>query len=218
MVFILDYKKIYDDFIQDRLTNRQGIVYEVLNVTFKTKLNRSKKLFNGYCEAHHIIPKAYSGEDIVSNIVLLTASDHLFAHALLARIYKGKMLFALLQLTKCNRSSTIINRKIRLHYEYYKSNFVAWNKGCKTSKTQIAKLSLAKSKEVLQFKPDGTFVATYINSLEAEKLTNIKSSLIRMVCNGKRKATGGYLWIRKEDYNGIITDKRNPNKLKKEIK
>jgi len=40
-----------------------------------------------YYEKHHIIPKCLKGSDEPSNIVILTAKEHFFAHLLLARIY-----------------------------------------------------------------------------------------------------------------------------------
>ena len=96
----MDYKRIYDEFIIDRLT---------------------KQDFEGYSEKHHIKPRSLNGSDEADNIVKLTAPDHLFAHALLARIYKGSMLTALYLM---NGKDTYICRSKRLHYEYCKSNIL----------------------------------------------------------------------------------------------
>ena len=48
-----------------------------------------------YHENHHIIPKSLGGSNDADNMISLTASDHLFAHKLLAIIYGGAMWHAL---------------------------------------------------------------------------------------------------------------------------
>lgn len=63
----MNYKRIYDEFIADRKTKQP-----------------SKP---DYYEVHHIIPRCMGGDDGPSNLIRLTASDHLFAHQLLARAY-----------------------------------------------------------------------------------------------------------------------------------
>ncbi len=53
-------------------------------VSNKTKRKKDK---NTYYEEHHIIPKCLGGSDDISNLVLLTAREHLIAHRLLTKIY-----------------------------------------------------------------------------------------------------------------------------------
>lgn len=67
----MDYKRIYDSFIADRLHKQP-----------------SKP---SYFEVHHIHPKALGGDDSKSNLIRLSPEDHLFAHLLLAKIYGGLM-------------------------------------------------------------------------------------------------------------------------------
>jgi hypothetical protein len=69
----MDYKKIYESFI----------------------LNRMSKTIVGYSEKHHIIPKSLNGTNEKTNIIKLSARDHYFAHCCLARIYGGSMWKAL---------------------------------------------------------------------------------------------------------------------------
>lgn len=95
----MNYERIYNEFISNRL---------------------SKQNIDGYSELHHIIPKSFGGTDESNNLIRLTASDHLFAHALLARIYKGKMIWALHRMLNCNKRYT--NRNDRLHYNFMRSN------------------------------------------------------------------------------------------------
>lgn len=46
---------------------------------------------DGYCELHHVLPRALGGDDSGTNLVKLTAREHFIAHLLLARIYGGPM-------------------------------------------------------------------------------------------------------------------------------
>lgn len=66
-IFDMNYKKVYDNIIQNRLEN---------------PLTDSK-----YGENHHIIPKSLGGSDCSNNIVRLTAREHFICHALLAEMY-----------------------------------------------------------------------------------------------------------------------------------
>lgn len=91
----MNYKKIYNDFISDRL-NKQEI--------------------NGYYEVHHIVPKSYGGSDDSENLIKLTAKDHFFAHELLAKIYKGKMIFALNMMCRTRE----VTHKSKHIYEIFK--------------------------------------------------------------------------------------------------
>jgi hypothetical protein len=69
----MDYLRIYKEFIQDR------------------KLKQDVLINNGfYFEKHHIVPKSKGGTDDKDNIIFLSASDHYFAHLLLAKHYKTR--------------------------------------------------------------------------------------------------------------------------------
>lgn len=57
--------------------------------------SRKKVPLFGYAEAHHILPRSLGGDDQKTNIVVLSARDHYFAHCLLAKIHGGKMWSAL---------------------------------------------------------------------------------------------------------------------------
>lgn len=65
----MNYRRIYDEFIADRLT---------------------KQPKDGqYFEVHHITPRCMGGGDEPGNLIRLSASDHMFAHNVLARAYKN---------------------------------------------------------------------------------------------------------------------------------
>lgn len=54
---------------------------------------------------------------------------------------------------------------------------------------------------VLQFTTSMQFVNEYPSLTICEKTTGIKAQHISDVCNGKQRTSGGYIWIRKADYN-----------------
>ncbi len=64
----MNYKKIYDKIIENRLNN---------------PLDETE-----YGENHHIIPRSLGGSDEVENLVRLTAREHFICHALLAEMYE----------------------------------------------------------------------------------------------------------------------------------
>lgn len=66
----MNYKNIYDRLIEYRSINTPS---------------------DEYCEAHHIVPRCIGGEDEPSNIIILTAREHYFAHLLLTKIYPDKI-------------------------------------------------------------------------------------------------------------------------------
>lgn len=63
----MDYKRIYDQIISNRIKNK----------------------FDGYTEKHHIIPRCLGGSNDKKNLVELTAREHFICHLLLTKIYKG---------------------------------------------------------------------------------------------------------------------------------
>ena len=53
---------------------------------------------------------------------------------------------------------------------------------------------------VLQFTTTMKFVSEYPSLTICEKITGIKAQHISDVCNGKQRTSGGYIWIRKTDW------------------
>lgn len=75
----MDYKKIYNSIVE-----------------------RSKtRLYMGYTEKHHIIPRCLGGTDEIDNLVDLTPEEHYTCHQLLVKMYPGncKLLNAALFMT-----------------------------------------------------------------------------------------------------------------------
>lgn len=56
----------------------------------------------------------------------------------------------------------------------------------------------AQGKPVVQYTPDGVFMAEYSSTHEAERITGINQSNICQVCRGKYKTAGGYIWCYEE--------------------
>jgi hypothetical protein len=82
------------------------------------------------------------------------------------------------------------------------------NLGCKISDEGKLNMSKAKTgipkniKEVYQLGLNGEIIKLWPNPYEAEHYFKLSRSKIHSVCTGKRKSTGGFKWIYKDDYNG----------------
>lgn len=102
----MNYKKIYNNIIENRLQNK----------------------FDGYTERHHIIPKSLGGLDNKENLVELSAREHFICHYLLIKIYKddkfklSKMINAFSMMfckSHCNNDRYSPSR----NYEYFRKQF-----------------------------------------------------------------------------------------------
>jgi len=71
----VNYERIYAEFVNDR--------------------RRREAVLSGYSERHHIVPRCMGGDDEPGNLIRLTPEDHIVAHLLLARIYGGRLWYAL---------------------------------------------------------------------------------------------------------------------------
>lgn len=113
--------------------------------------NYSKKS-NLYLENHHIIPRSINGNDDSTNLVLLTAREHFIAHLLLAKIYKGSLIYAAWSMSHQYNKYQKRTHKINSHtYNYLKekvSKLISVkmsliNKGVPKSKEHKNKIRLA---------------------------------------------------------------------------
>lgn len=110
----MNYEKIYNSFIEDRLLKQSKII--------------------GYSEKHHIVPKSLGGTDDNHNIINLCPSDHYFAHSLLAKIHGGPMYFALMLMSQDESSSARGYKPSRLKYDQVKKKMAAEKKRVMTGK------------------------------------------------------------------------------------
>ena len=60
---------------------------------------KQRTVQTGYVEKHHILPRSLGGKDEIENMVSLTAREHFIAHLLLAKIYGGKMIYAVFMMS-----------------------------------------------------------------------------------------------------------------------
>lgn len=66
------------------LQNKYTLLY------FKIINNSKNRILNCYTENHHILPKAFGGDDSKSNIAVLTAREHFLCHYILCKMLKPK--------------------------------------------------------------------------------------------------------------------------------
>lgn len=70
----------------------------------------------------------------------------------------------------------------------------------KYNQNQARKLGLLEKRDkklrkpVIQYDKTGKIIKKHISLIEAQKATGIKNGNISLVCNGKRKTAGGYIW------------------------
>lgn len=83
------------------------------------------------------------------------------------------------------------------HSEETKHKMSIANKGKKRSEEFRQKISIVKSKQVLQYTKDGKFIKEWSSIISATNELNIKH--IGSVCNNKRKSAGGYIWKYKKE-------------------
>lgn len=71
------------------------------------------------------------------------------------------------------------------------------------------RVSLKMNREVVQLTKDSEFIRFWDGAYEVSRHLDINKSDIVRVCNGKRKSTGGYKWMYKDDYKAVINHKVN---------
>ena len=108
----------------------------------KAKLEKRKKGFGIYYDAHHIIPKCMGGSGDPrntnhENIVLLTVREHYLAHWLLHRSFPKniKLVYAFHKMSMRDKGSLIKNNRAideaKQAYIEALKNRIPWNKGKK---------------------------------------------------------------------------------------
>lgn len=129
----MDYKKIYQDLVDTRLSMKID------------RLNQKKS--GVYFEGHHIIPKSKGGTGTSTraknnpNIVLLTAREHFLAHWLLWRIHRDRssaLAFHKMMSSNDNQKRNISSRG----YEEARLAFSETNKGNQYGKGQKKVISV----------------------------------------------------------------------------
>lgn len=93
----MDYQRVYREFIADRRPREGSLaVYET----------------------HHILPRCLKGGDEPANLIRLSLQDHLFAHALLARVHGGLLLVSFCRMLGMKKYA---GRRSRAQFEQLRS-------------------------------------------------------------------------------------------------
>lgn len=185
----MNYQRIYNEFINDRLLKQNKI--------------------SGYSEKHHILPRSLGGDDSSGNIIRLTAQDHYFAHELLAAIHGGSMWVALFFMSGKNTNSAVSAKINRSMYEKSKIEMAALAgvrargpNGCFTNKNKF-NIQNRKTKE----KYHGTmydFCRAY----------NLCHKPVSMICSGERKTHKDWFCSDIYSITDVTTRKKTPSKSK----
>lgn len=97
----MNYKKIYNNIINNRIKNK----------------------YEGYTESHHILPKSLGGSDEKTNLVDLSAREHYICHLLLTKMFDkdspeyNKMVYAYMMM--CNARTELQERNYRINSRLY---------------------------------------------------------------------------------------------------
>lgn len=101
----MNYQRIYDQFIADRLL-KEPDSFRGVNYFSRRYCDGADKL-----QHHHILPKSLGGTNDSGNIVSLTPREHIHAHLLLAEIHGGTMWAAVKLMCETSSSSRIPTKK-----------------------------------------------------------------------------------------------------------
>ena len=179
----MDYKRVYNEFISDR---------------------KSKDVI-GYSEKHHIIPKALGGSNAKNNLIILSASDHLFAHLLLAKIHGGMMWFALKMMLEMHPNSkktrNITNKKKRYSFETMRKNVALYY-----SDNYSGNNSALACKEIFMLHNDlqnRSIDIAYGTISDLREQTGLQSSEISALKCGTRMSAKGF-YYKKYNPKGLI--------------
>mgnify|MGYP000685724376 CR=1 FL=1 len=138
------------------LNNKYARCY--FNIVRKAKSRASSrkeaKSIVGYVEKHHIIPKAFGGNDETTNIVYLTAREHFVCHLLLTKMVDGKFKY---QMDKAVHIMTIATTKHHRCYKITSRTFEMVRKNAAVAHSNLTKgkPKSAEHKKILSLRATG---------------------------------------------------------------
>lgn len=188
----MNYKKIYDDFMNDRLKKKPERIL----------LKKEGRYFEG----HHIIPKSKGGSGNSNrfvndeNIVLLTAREHFLAHWILWRIYRDRS--SSLAFHKMLSSNKHQNRiKNSRAYEEARESFRITNLGNQygKGKTRVVTEEMRKNHSIIM---KGRFCGDknpFFNKKHTEESKEKMRKLREGICGEKIWNYGGKKIVLKDD-------------------
>jgi hypothetical protein len=193
----MNYKKIYDKIIENRLNN---------------PLDETE-----YGENHHIIPRSLGGSDEVQNLVRLTAREHFICHALLAEMYDTetfewyKMNHAFMMMKASSddhNGNRYFNSRLyelkRKDFSKVMSEVQSGKKNSQYGKVWIHNVELEKSIKVYKSELDSYLDSGWVKGrvLDFEKFKKVKLTKYDIDC------------IKYKTLNGIVVNKHRINKIK----
>jgi hypothetical protein len=169
----MDYKKIYDNFMQDRLNKKPERLL--------------LKKTGTYFEGHHIIPKSRGGSGNSYrpknnlNIVLLTSREHFLAHWILWKIYRDRSsALAFHKMLSSNKNQNRITSS--RGYEEAREVFRLTNLGNQYGKGQNRVISEEQKKKQSDF-----MKGRYVGDLNPSKKPDVRKKISDKL-KGKKKS------------------------------
>lgn len=87
----------------------------VIHALERASTRKQAKSLLGYVEGHHILPRCFKlgGENDITNIVYLTAREHIICHFLLIKMFKDKRMYQMMNaIIMFSRTSTFQTRHL----------------------------------------------------------------------------------------------------------
>ena len=161
----MNYKRLYDSIIQTA---------------------QARAVTEGYTERHHILPRSMGGDDVASNLVVLTAREHYLAHYCLAKFTTGKdkasMVFGFNCMNNGNPTKKrYINSRLYTSLRVEHSNILKAQSGKNHPSygTHPTAEQLAKITKASQGKNNGMYGKTHtLSSLLKNTIANIQNGII----------------------------------------
>ena len=127
----MNYTRIYESFIADRRGREADLIAS-----------------GEYFERHHITPRSLGSGDEPENLIALTADDHYFAHALLARVYGGHMWLPLVRMSRKasqTRQEFGMSARLRTVYRLAKEKHAQYLSASKKGRKDLVENNFAKT-------------------------------------------------------------------------
>lgn len=118
---------------------------------YKKLIEKSKdRIYSGYTESHHILPRCLGGSNDVSNLVDLTPEEHYVAHQLLIRIYPNEPKLVYAAIIMC------ANRRGNKVYGWLRKRLSAAQKvrQCGELNSQFGLVWIHKNGKAIKIKPE----------------------------------------------------------------
>lgn len=149
-------------------------------------IKASNRIYSGYTETHHILPRCLGGTDLQENLVRLTPEEHFVAHQLLVKIYPDStgLLYSLARLSggkskvRNNKIYGWIKRRLSLARSNAMKGHTIWigRKHTEESKKRISDALTGKSKPGVKGKPNVNKSHPHTDEAK-KKIKNSKSGI-----------------------------------------